>query len=70
MEECLGWKDGGDEERQAKAGLAMALSCPQCSMAPVSGDHEFGGVPSLKNDGLDPVGETLKPIATGPNLVN
>src|SRR5580704_8687967 len=27
----------GDEERQAKAGLAMALLCPQCSMAPVSG---------------------------------
>jgi hypothetical protein len=34
------------------------------------GDHECGGVTSLKNDGLDPVGETLKPIATGPSLVN
>jgi hypothetical protein len=27
-------------------------------------------VTSLKNDGLDPVGVTLKPIATGPSLVN
>ena len=49
--------------------IPMALQCPTLSMTPVSGDRKSGGGTSLKNDGLDPVGETLTPIATGPSLV-
>lgn len=60
------------ERLRSKAGVCLVLLLmPVLQHGPgLPGDHLFGGGLSLSKRQFDPVGETLKPFATGPRRVH